>query len=244
MFPNLRKDEKNNVKMFCFPYAGGGAQCFSSFQTKIKSEVDVYVASLPGRGARFQTPPYTSIEKFIEDAYIELKPFLDKPFVLFGHSMGALLAFEVAKYIMANNLPPPQAIFVSGCSAPSQRRSGQNLHKLDNVELRKKLSNYSGTPQEVLDHDELMDLVLPAIRADFQMIENYTYKKCSELKSPIYVLIGADDEHVTHLDALEWSKETTSQFDLKKIKGGHFFTNTAGDEVADFINEKIALVLE
>ena len=162
-----------------------------------------------------------------------------KPFAFFGHSLGALLAYETARYCQSKNWPLPKHLFVSGCTAPQDRRPARNLHKLGDDELIGSLREYNGTPPEILENRELMEILLPMIRADFQLAEEYRPSHGPALPLGITALFGTRDEHVSHEEVKNWAKETAGEFDVRAFEGDHFFINGAAGEVLQCLSEKI-----
>ena len=164
-------------RLYCLPYAGGSGTVFLPWQDALRSDVEVCGIQLPGRGARLAEPPMTSIQQVAETlAQIICLRDRDLPFAFFGHSLGGLVAFELARYCRRYQLPMPLMIIVSGSDAPQHRTPEKNLHTLPDDELLLALADYNGTPPEVLRHSELMSLALPSIRADFTMAANYVYQ--------------------------------------------------------------------
>lgn len=162
------------------------------------------------------------------------------PYACFGHSLGALLAFEVARYKQQHGLAPARQLFVSGSAAPAARTGLAKLHLLPDAELIDALRSYNGTPAELLANRELMSLVLPTVRADFSLVENYAYRPSLRLPSPLTVLAGRGDEHVEPHLLESWRKETAGECRIEWFDGDHFFLDSQRDAVL----ECVATVLE
>jgi medium-chain acyl-[acyl-carrier-protein] hydrolase len=162
------------------------------------------------------------------------------PFAFFGHSLGGLLAFEVARYCMLHYLPQPLHLFASGCSAPQYRDRDRKLHLLPDNELIEALKDYNGTPAEVLANEELMSLLLPMLRADFALVENYQYRATLRLSLPISVLAGRGDSHVEQMQVDGWSKETSGSCRVNWFEGDHFFVQSERAAVLDLVRGTLA----
>lgn len=229
------------LRLFCFPYSGGNAVSFSPWQRELDPAIEVCAVQLPGRGARFREKPYTSFPALIE-ALAELIKHQDRlPFVFFGHSLGALVMFELARHCRQHGLPMPEHMFASGCNSPSFRSKtrSRRLHELEDDALIDALKDFNGTPQEVLENRELMNLVLPVIRADFALGADYHYQPGSPLDIPITVLTGKLDKHVQQEGLEGWQKETTQDFRIHCFEGDHFFINSERSAVLDGLSAEL-----
>ena len=235
---------QRRLRLYCFCYAGGNALSFIPWQALLDPVIEVCAIQLPGRGVRMAEPPYTSLPLLIEAIADAIGHQSKMPFAFFGHSLGALLAFELARYCKRNYLPMPEHLFVSGCDAPQYRDPPKGLHKLSDDALIDTLKDYDGTPPEILANRELMALVLPTIRADFSLVENYVYRVSPPLSMPITVLAGKQDER-TSLDQVEgWAKESVNTCDIQWFKGNHFFINTERDEVVQCVNDALTTLMQ
>lgn len=215
------------LRLFCFPYAGGGAPIFRQWSHHLPSTVEVCPIQLPGRGDRLLDPPYTRLLTLVEDIARDIQPYLDKPFAFFGHSMGALIGFELARQLRREAKVEPVHLFVSGRRAPQILERNQPRCDLPESELLDELRNLNGTPKELLEHSELMLLMLPLLRADFEVSETYTYTADPPLNCSITAFGGITDLEVTcdHLEA--WRDQTAARFTLHMFKGDHFFIHQA-----------------
>jgi medium-chain acyl-[acyl-carrier-protein] hydrolase len=210
------------IRLFCFPYAGGGASAFRSWPARLGSAVDVCAIELPGRETRLGEPFYTSFAQLVEAIDAALAPYLDKPFVFFGHSMGALLAFALARRLRARHAPAPAHLMVSGASAPHLPRSSRPRRLLSNDELLLELQRLDGTPQAVIQNRELMELLLPIIRADFSLDESLDYRPEPPLDVPLTAFGGWSDADVEPDRVAAWNVHST-RFVLRMFDGNHFF---------------------
>lgn len=214
------------LRLYCFSYAGGSAHAYSAWQAALGPEIEVCAVQLPGRGARMAEAAHTSMQELVV-SLAEVMTKQDRtPFAFFGHSMGALVALELARFCARHSLAMPQRLIASGASAPQHRKPSRNLHTLPDNELIDALRDYDGSPPEVLEHRELMELLLPMIRADFELVEKYVYRPGRPLDLPLTVLVGDADGHVTQESAPQWQKETSGPCQLHYFRGGHFFINS------------------
>ena len=234
------QDGPRRLRLYCFSYAGGNAFLFLPWQAALNPAIEVCAVQLPGRGARLQEPPYSSLPLLIENLAGVISRQDPLPFAFFGHSLGALIAFELARYCDRHDLPLPLHLFPSGCDAPQYRSSGRRLHELDDRALIDALKEYNGTPQEVLENRELMELAIPTLRADFALAEKYKYQPGPALTIPITVLAGNRDDQIFAEQVQDWRKETTSTCSVKWFEGDHFFINSDRDNVVQFLNAKLA----
>ena len=215
------------VRLFCFPYAGGSSAIFYGWNNYISPAVEMCSVQLPGREGRLTMPPYTSMRPLVQAVGNAILPFLDKPYVLFGHSLGGLIAFELARYLYDLGVPRPLSLLVSAAEAPHVSGAPDRLHTLPDDELIGQLSLLQGTPQEILQHPEVMQLLLPTIRADLQVFETYTYRAGPPLPCPITVFGGLDDKRVERPGLENWHHHTARVCSLTMLPGDHFFIHSA-----------------
>jgi medium-chain acyl-[acyl-carrier-protein] hydrolase len=214
------------MRLFCFPYAGGGSAIFRQWSRGfVRFPVEVVPALLPGRESRVREPGYTHIDKYIEALAREISAYLDKPFVFFGHSMGAIIAFELARRLRDERGLEPKHLFISGRRPPRIPRRDPYVHDLPEAELIAEIARMNGTPKEVLEHTELMELMIPLLRTDFAVCHSYTYAPGEPLRCPITVLGGTRDEEAPPHEFDLWREETTGDFNVHLLEGDHFFIN-------------------
>lgn len=163
------------LRLLCFPYAGGGANIFRTWQDNLPTTVEVCPVQLPGRERRLLEPPFTDLRFLVEAAARALLLYLDRPFAFFGHSMGATISFELARHLRQEKNVKPVHLFVSGRRAPQLPERHASTYDLPGAEFLEELRRLKGTPKEVLEHPELMELMLPLLRADFELIQTYQY---------------------------------------------------------------------
>jgi medium-chain acyl-[acyl-carrier-protein] hydrolase len=196
------------LRLFCFHYAGGSAQAFHGWPEYLPPSVEMGTIQLPGRGRRLGEPHIRRLAPLSRIVAQELLPYLDKPFVFFGHSLGALLCFETARSLRRENRRQPAHLFV-----------------LSKSELVKKLREFDGAPEEALQHDELLDLMLPTIRADFELYETYEYHPEPPLECPMTIYGGLEDHEVEAERLAAWSEMTVGACEIRMFPGGHFYLN-------------------
>lgn len=210
-------------RLFCFPYAGGGATIFRSWPEGIPQTTEVCTVQLPGRGPRIRETPFSRMRPLVSALTDALLPLFDKPFAFFGHSMGAWVSFEVARRLRTKHQIEPFHLFVSGAWAPQTPRRETPMYDLPDAEFIEAVRVLNGTPGELLDNPELMSVVLPLLRADFAVCETYTYTNGPRLKCPITVFGGLQDRRLTRSDLEAWREQTTGSFSMRMFPGGHFF---------------------
>lgn len=220
----FRKPRANaRLRLFCFPYAGGGALIYRPWVTEVAPEIEVCPVQLPGRERRMREAAHTRMESLIDALVPALGPYLDKPFVFFGHSMGASIAFELAQRLRREGLPTPTHLVASARRAPQVIADDIKYYLLPDAEFRQRLREIEGTPEEVLDSDELMELVLPLLRADFELVDTYPPSDLPPLDCPVTVFGGLADPEVRRDELEAWCEVTTNQCRLRMFPGGHFF---------------------
>ena len=218
----FRNSQEVRMRLFCAPYAGGGAQVFQRWPERLPAGIEVCCLNLPGRGKRFVDPPFSELMPLVGEATDAVLPLLDRPFALFGHSMGALISFEITRSIRKLRQVSPVHLFVSGCFAP-HLPDPHPMHSLAHQEFVDDLLVLNGVPREALEDQELMELVLPALRADFTAAETYVHAHEPALSCPITAFAGSRDP-LTTLDSVEaWRVHTTGAFSFRILPGDHFF---------------------
>jgi medium-chain acyl-[acyl-carrier-protein] hydrolase len=232
-----------SLRIFCFPYAGVGASAYRMWLTAFPPDVEVCVVQPPGRESRFGEPSFTDVGALADAAADALVPHLALPFVFFGHSLGALTAFEVTRRLRARGETGPLRLFVSSHRAPQLPNPHPNMHGLPDTALIDAVCRaYDGIPRIVLDTPELLAIMLPALRADLTAFETYRYTEAAPLPCPISVFGGAADRRVSRSDLEGWTRQTTGAFALRLLDGGHFYLQAHRDAVVTAIREDLAAV--
>lgn len=218
-----RLDHTARLRLFCLPYAGGGAGIFQGWSTGLPADIEVCPVQLPGREIRMMEPAFRHIDPLVDTLVPALLPYLDRPYAMFGHSMGALIAFEVARRLTGRHGLPPRWLFVSGHRAPQLPDPDPPIHHLPDEQFIAELRRLKGTPEEILQHAELMQLLLPRLRADLALAETYTYRADAPLACPISAFGGSRDSEVSLAELEAWHEQTTDRFRSRLIPGDHFF---------------------
>lgn len=212
------------LRLFCLPYAGGGASAYYGWEKDLPGDIELYALQLPGREERYQEAPFTQVEPLIQTLGPLLQPYLDRPFALFGHSMGALIAFELARYWRREYQLLPAHLFVSAIRAPqSLYRDAPISQFTDEQFIEQVVGRYNAVPEAILNDREYMRLLLPTMRADFGMIETYAYQQEEPLACPIATFGGKADQAVPLRGLMAWKEQTKDDFSLRLFNGGHFF---------------------
>ncbi|MGC1676244.1 MAG: alpha/beta fold hydrolase [Candidatus Binataceae bacterium] len=211
------------LRLFCFPYAGAGALIYRTWTEALPSDVEVCPVQLPGRGARSMELPFTRLSPLLDALTPALAPLLNKPFALFGHSLGALVSFELARRTRRDYGVSPVRLFVSAGRAPQIPKRGSLIHSLPRDEFLSELRRLNGMPAELLDHHEFMKIMLPILRADFAVYETYEYSSEPPLDCPISAFGGLQDRRVSNADLEGWQVQTKAPFSLQMFPGDHFF---------------------
>jgi len=212
------------LRLFCFPYAGSSAVVTYKFLVDSLSEdIEVCPIEFPGRGARMAEPLIYDIEEVMAELSYLIKDFSDLPYAFLGHSMGALVSYELAQHLSSNFKVSPQKLYLSAHNAPQLPREGKIMHKLKRDQFLDELKNMNGIADELLDHEELLQLVLPIIQNDYKLCETYKYIEKGKVNIPIHVFGGDADKDVTPEKLEAWNELTDKEFDLEILPGDHFF---------------------
>lgn len=222
-FVRQRMERVPELRLFCLPCAGGSAAAFRPWSRVITSSIQVCPLELPGHGSRIKEPPTTSMPELVGELVETLDPFLDAPFALLGHSMGSAIAWHLARALEHRGGPVPRRLIVMGFRPLHFRRPQPLLHRLDDQGLTEALRAFGGTPQEVLEQPQLMSLMLPAIRADFELIETLATPTDLPLACGLSAYMGSTDREVSFDQMEQWRQYTSADFQLRIYPGGHFF---------------------
>ncbi|HEU4510235.1 MAG TPA: thioesterase II family protein [Pyrinomonadaceae bacterium] len=229
----------SRARLFCFPYAGGTAAIFRTWPNYLPAEIEVCAIQYPGRGSRLAERLNEHVEEMVDSSYDDLKPLLNKPFAFFGHSMGALVSYEFARRLQREQRPGPVGLFVSGCTAPHMRAIDKVTYDLPEPEFIAELRELQGTPPEVLDNKELMQLMLPIIRADFKTSQTYEYVPGPPLECPIRAFGGLKDDMVTREKVEGWGEHTSAGFRAQMLPGDHFFLNSSQPLLTRIVSQEL-----
>ncbi|HVG91411.1 MAG TPA: alpha/beta fold hydrolase [Alphaproteobacteria bacterium] len=232
--PNLQA----RMRLFCFPYAGGSEIAYRTWQQNLPEAIEVLPIQLPGRGPRMREPALTRLAPLAQALAQSLRPEMDLPFALFGHSMGGLIAFELARQLRREGGPLPVHLFISAKCCP---KDADDLWagELPDSELIQILRRFEGTPKEVLENEELMQLLLPVIRADMELCNAYVCDPEPPLPCPITAFGGLQDQRSGRKCLEGWKEYTTGRFTLRMFPAGHFFLQTWERSILEAISREL-----
>lgn len=230
------RDGNPLVRVLCLPYAGAGAAAYCRWQLSLPDDVVVVGARLPGRESRLAERYMSDMDALVEALARAAAPLLDRPFILFGHSMGALLAYELAHRLRVAYQTEPTFLVVSGHSPP-HRATPTLVSALSDDALVSALRCLGGTPPEILANPEFLALLLPVLRADLRLCESYVYRRRPKLTRPVYAFVGQDDTLVEKSAVLAWGEHTSGAFRLQEFSGGHFYFREAPGDLLASIGE-------
>ncbi len=231
---NIQENSAVRMRLFCFPYAGGGASFYRNWSNYLPHSIHVCPLHLPAREKRYFEKPFLRMSDLLDNLEVALENFLDVPFAFFGHSLGSLIAFELTRRLIAKKHFRPQHLFVSANRAP-QCPLADPIHKLSQDAFVNELKYYGGMPEEILKNPELLEVILPALRADFELLETYIYQNGEPLSVPISVSGGLDDPKVSRAYLEAWDQQTLMKFQLRLHSGGHFYLANHLPEVLKMI---------
>ncbi len=232
-----RRPERGSVRLFCFPYSGAGASAFAAWAGGLPAGVEVCPVQLPGRETRLSEPALRSMRELIPALARALTPFLDGPFAFFGHSLGALVAFELARALQPAGLAPVR-LFASAHRAP-HRAGGGEVHRATDAKLAQKLRELNGTPAQVLECAELRALLFPVVRADFELCETYAYEPGPPLSCPISALGGLSDPGVDAAGLAQWRHHSVAPVEVRQFAGDHFFIAASRRAVLELVARRL-----
>lgn len=233
-----------SLSLFCFPYSGGSATSFAGWEHALPMDVEVCAIQLPGRENRLRETPFTDLGALVAALEEILAPQLAaRPYAFFGHSLGALICFALARQLRAKGVRGPEQIFVSAHRAPQLPHPHEQIHQLPTETFIERLRTFNGTPEHVLQNKELMALLLPFIQADFAMFETYTYHEESPLDCPITAFGGISDMKVSRAELAHWRTQTRGSFELSMFAGDHFFLHSNKALLLQAVSENLVHIL-
>jgi len=229
-----------SLNLYCLPYAGGNKYSYRKFEEAAPSFIKIVPLEYPGRGARMGEPLITDLNRIVNDLYNQVKKTIDqKEYAIYGHSMGGLAACLLAKKLKAHKHTMPQHLFVTGTTAPSAPSRGEKKrHLLGKKEFIDEIKALDGSPQEILDNEELLNFFEPILRADFTATENYCYEENSQLDIPITVITGTEEDMKME-DVRLWQEETSLTVDFRQMPGKHFFILKYAREILGIMEKKL-----
>jgi surfactin synthase thioesterase subunit len=228
------------VRLFCLPFAGGAASIYRPWGQVLSEKIEVCPVQLPGRENRYSEKPITDAYVLAKTIANEMLPYLERPYAIFGHSMGALLTFEIARELARMNAPSAKVLLFSAHRAPRQPRKRPLLHALPDQEFIDNLRQYGGFPAEIIKNKEFIDFILPTMRADMTLCDLYAYRNDDPaLNIPFEVYAGAEDQEAGPEEMVGWGEHTMAGSNLKIFDGGHFFLRTHSRELLECISKSL-----
>lgn len=231
------------VRLFCLPFAGGGATMYRRWAEGLPASIEVVPIQPPGRENRLGETPFERLEPLVDAIVSAIAPRLDRPYALFGHSLGGLVAFELSRRLLALGYPAPAHLFVSAFRAPGTPSAFAPMHALSDAAFVSALRDLGGTPDAVLDHAGLMAIFLPVLRADLAVVETHGHQDGPPLPCPITAFTGTHDPRATEAAMAGWRGHTAAGFQQRLVPGGHFFLEDAREAVLGAIAETLAVGL-
>ncbi len=221
----LKPNPQAQLRLFCFHHAGGGAIIYNAWPAQLP-HLEVCAVQLPGRETRIRETPFTRMEPLVQTLTTALHPYLDKPFAFFGHSMGSLVAYELAQALRRMAQPAPFHLLLSGRRAPHLPDPHPPLHRLPNEAFLAAIQQrYGGIPDLIFQDVELKALFTPLLRADFTLVETYHPSTTQPLDCPLTAFGGDSDHYTSHAELMAWGALTNKAFAVHLFPGGHFYLN-------------------
>lgn len=230
------------VRLICLPYAGAGAGAYRDWPALLPGTVGVLAAQPPGREHRFHERPIGWLPTYVEELAAAVRPLLDRPYAVFGHSIGARVGFELCRLLRRDGAPLPARLYLSGCPAP-QLPAPPPRWDLPDAELIEELRGLGGTPPELFESPGLMALFLPMLRADFALVETYPYVEEAPLPVPIRSFAGRSDPEASPEAVGSWAPHTSAWFEAHEFDGDHFFLHDQRAALLRLLAEDLAAVL-
>jgi len=227
------------IRLFCFAHAGAGASTFHGWPELVGPGVQVTAVQLPGREDRIRERAHEDLEALLGELVPVLAGAVDGPYALFGHSMGALVAYEAARRLVVQGVPAPVHMFASALGAPHAPYRTRYVSTLPEKEFKRAMVTMSGLPKEAVQEPAFLSLLLPTLRADFRLCESYEHVDSAPLPCRLTVLTGADDD-VAPLDLALWRELNTGRFRIRVIDGDHHFVVTHRRQVAEVVRAGLA----
>ena len=238
------KTETPLIRLFCFHFAGGSALSFKNWAKYLPENIELIAIQLPSRDGRYTEAALTETTQVVESIRQQILPYLTKPYIIFGHSLGALISYELLHDLNKPEIMPPALFIPSAYRAPHLPAKAKPAYTLPDKEFIARLEQFEGTSKVVLENQELMAAFLPRIRADFQILETYKYQQRPRLNTPILAIMGKDDPHVAKNELLDWEGHTQEKFRCHFFEGGHFFIHTAEQELMQMIRQECQTIIQ
>lgn len=234
-----KPNAKAKIRLICLPYAGGSARVFFPWLESLSKNIELVAVQMPGRSERMAHKAHTDMTAMAQELYEVMPDLFDKPFCLFGHSLGSKLAFELALMLQSRNTNLPEHIFLSGSRPPHLPDKEEKIHDLPYEEFWKEVEALNGTPKIVFENEEMMQCLTPLLRADFKVAETYQFKNGPMISSNVSILGGRKDADVPEIDIRRWGELFNGNAQVRMFDGGHFFIEENQDEVVTYINRVV-----
>ena len=238
-FESLSTARAPLLRLFCFPYGGGNAHVFREWQRYFSPEIDICLVHLPGRARRIGERPHTRMQPLVKEVADAIRTEVRGRFSFYGHSIGALISFELARELRRRNCGAPAHLFLSACRAPTKVRAVPRTFDLPVAEFMAMIQRLNGTPKEFFEYPEIQNSLLPLLRADFEIIDTYEYLAESPLACPITVYGGELDELASLKNLAPWELETSGECKMRVFSGGHFFIQSHKMEFVRTLREDL-----
>ncbi len=227
-------------QLFCFAHAGGGPSFFRPWRAGLAPEIAVRPVLLPGREGRLDEPPFRHMAELVEPLCSALEPYLDQPYAFFGHSMGAVVAYEVARRFSDRSRAGPGCLLVSGRRAPGMAAGRRRVSGLPDDEFITEVGRLNGMPPEVLNEPELLGMLVPTLRADFELAETYQPLPGGRLGCPVVAYMSSSDPEAGYAEVLGWREVTTGEFTTRVFRGDHFYLKGGRPDVLNAVREDLS----
>jgi surfactin synthase thioesterase subunit len=243
-FQSLSTGRAWRLRLFCFPYAGGNAHVFREWQRSLSPEIDVCLVHLPGRAHRISERAHTQIQPLVQEVADAISTEIQgSRFAFWGHSMGALISFELARELRRRNYPAPVHLFLSACRAPTVMNAVPPTFNLPTQEFMAEIKKLNGTPQEFFENPEFQRFLLPLLRSDFQITDTYEYQDENPLACPI-TAYGGDQDELAPLNHLAlWKMQTSAAYQTRVFPGEHFFWQSQKKEFISVLRNDLLQTL-
>lgn len=240
-----KKRPAAKLRLFCLHYAGGSASAYSSWLEYLPSSIELVGIQLPGREGRFNEAFISDFDKLVHEIVVSLSPIINKPYVVFGHSMGALKGFEVIRELKKRKLRAPMLFIAAGRKPPQISDLDPPISHLPEDEfIEELLKDYAETLEHILDKKELRELFIPQLRADFKLCENYFYRPGEKLDCPILAYAGESESDLSDEELICWGDITNSASRSERFPGGHFFIHNTQVELLAAINTELKSLMD
>jgi len=236
-----KPDPQAQFRLFCFPFSGGGAAVFRAWADLLPANVELCAVRLPGRETRFRETPFNRLASLVAAAAEGLSPYMDKPFAFFGHSLGALISYALAQYLRQQQAVQPYHLFVSGHRAPHRPPLHPPVHQADETTFLNRLRRLGGTSPKFFEMPELIEMMLPMLRADFAIWETYRHEAQAPLTYPITAFGSEQDSEAKTADMEAWREHTVGTFSLHMFPGGHFYWQDRLPQLLTLVSRDLSL---